>query len=43
MTWAEAAHMQDIWITHVGSKNKTFPYNTSIHQYFGVLETQTHP
>lgn len=35
--------MRDIWITHVGSKNKTFPYNTSIHQYFGELETQTHP
>lgn len=29
--------------TLMGSKNKTFPYNTSIHQYFGELETQTHP
>lgn len=26
-----------------GWKNNTFPYDTSIHQYFGGLETRTHP
>lgn len=26
-----------------GGKNKTSPYYTSIHQYFGGLETETHP
>lgn len=26
-----------------GCKNKTFPYDTSIHRDFGELETQTRP
>lgn len=30
-------------ITHSWQKDTTFPYDTSIHQYFGELETQTHP
>lgn len=40
----KTAQRQYIWDYELtGSKNKTSPYDTSIHQNFGEVETQTHP